>query len=255
MAAVDPFSTHDDQEHARLSSLAGAYDTATTAHLMRLGADDERRCLEVGAGAGSIARWLHDRGCEVTAIDLNTTFLGALPSAIDVAEADICRFRPDPVYDLVHARFLLDVVADLPAALDAMVGALRPGGKILIEEFDDVTADAAITTRHGLHDDVVAAKQLVWTTRGLDNFLGRRVMPELAQRGLTGLGAEGHLHLRRGGTPDVAPWRRSVIQLQTAMLETGRVDASDLDAYLKLLDDPDFYYFSPLVVATWGTAP
>src|SRR5438270_6702229 len=47
-------------EGERLTSLAGAFDPVTRRHLAALGLAAGWRCLEVGAGTGSIARWLSE---------------------------------------------------------------------------------------------------------------------------------------------------------------------------------------------------
>lgn len=49
------------QEHDRLHALEALFDDASAHHLARLGVGPGWRCLEVGAGAGGVARWLADR--------------------------------------------------------------------------------------------------------------------------------------------------------------------------------------------------
>ena len=66
----------------RLVALEEGYDPATVARLENLGVGRGWSCLEVGAGAGSITRWLSRRvgtGGQVMAADLDKSFLGALP--------------------------------------------------------------------------------------------------------------------------------------------------------------------------------
>lgn len=69
------------REPERLRALENACDPQTTAVLNRLGVGPGWRCLEVGAGAGSIAAWLADTvtpGGAVHAVDLDTTLLDQL---------------------------------------------------------------------------------------------------------------------------------------------------------------------------------
>ena len=66
-------------ELARLRLLEGVFDQKTRALLQSAGPLTGLKCLEVGAGAGSIAAWLRSEvgaGGEVTAIDANVRFLG-----------------------------------------------------------------------------------------------------------------------------------------------------------------------------------
>ena len=60
----------------RLRLLAALLDDGTFRLLERLGVQPGWRCLEVGAGGGSVAAWLCDRtapGGSVLATDLDTT--------------------------------------------------------------------------------------------------------------------------------------------------------------------------------------
>ena len=48
-------------ERVRLAGLELALDPGTREHLMRLGVGPGTRCLEIGAGGGSVACWLAER--------------------------------------------------------------------------------------------------------------------------------------------------------------------------------------------------
>ena len=73
----------------RLAALEEGYDPGTVSRLENLGVGRGWSCLEVGAGAGPITRWLGRRvgsGGEVVATDLDTSFL-------DVSDADNVEIR------------------------------------------------------------------------------------------------------------------------------------------------------------------
>lgn len=83
------------------------------------------RCLEIGGGRGSIARWL----CEyvgpkgrVTATDLDTGFLSGLSRPdLDVLRHDVTRDEfPESSFELVHVGAVLTAAeaARLAARLD-----------------------------------------------------------------------------------------------------------------------------------------
>jgi SAM-dependent methyltransferase len=95
------------QEQRRLALIEQCYDPPTTARLDRLGVARGWRCLEIGAGNGSISHWLCNRVApdgRVVAMDLNTRFLKDEPR-IEVRQGD---FLTEPVeqdfYDLVSCR-------------------------------------------------------------------------------------------------------------------------------------------------------
>src|ERR687887_1034052 len=70
---------HDwEQEPQRLQLLEEHADPTSVRRLEATGVDEGWRCLEVGAGRGSIARWLAQRvgpSGHVVALDLDTTLL------------------------------------------------------------------------------------------------------------------------------------------------------------------------------------
>jgi ubiquinone/menaquinone biosynthesis C-methylase UbiE len=125
----------------RLVALEEGYDPGTVSRLENLGVGRGWSCLEVGAGAGSITRWLGRRvgtEGEVVAIDLDTSFL-------DVSDADNVEVRqldlrsdslPENRFDLIHTRFILGHIPERVEIFDKLVGALRLGGRLLLEEMD-----------------------------------------------------------------------------------------------------------------------
>ncbi|MBV9281043.1 MAG: class I SAM-dependent methyltransferase [Chloroflexi bacterium] len=101
-----------EEERQRLVLLEEAHDPVTIRQLEAVEVGKGWRCAEVGAGAGSIARWLAERvGAtgRVIALDLDTRFLDAASyTNLEVRRQDIVH---DPLeegaYDLIHARYLL----------------------------------------------------------------------------------------------------------------------------------------------------
>ena len=53
--------TYLDAEHERLERVAALTDPATIRYLEQIGVGEGWQCAEVGAGSGSIARWLSNR--------------------------------------------------------------------------------------------------------------------------------------------------------------------------------------------------
>ncbi len=128
-------------EDDRLGMLEALFDPASRElrSLVRPG----WRCLEVGAGRGSMARWLAEQvgsDGEVVAIDIDTRYLDGhgLPN-LRVVRHDILS---DPVadlgeFDLVCSRLLLFWLAGrAQEAVDRMVSCLRPGGWLVDEDGD-----------------------------------------------------------------------------------------------------------------------
>src|SRR5947209_18822430 len=75
------FTHEDEAERERLAAIEAGLDPFTIECLEKIGVADGWHCLEVGAGAGSIAEWLCRRvgsSGRVVATDLQTKFLEAI---------------------------------------------------------------------------------------------------------------------------------------------------------------------------------
>src|SRR5207248_5380275 len=127
----------------RFSVLEAALDPTTFRHLRDRGVSSGWVCLEIGAGGGSVVRWLAEQvgpSGSVVATDLNLSWVaGTLETNVELRVHDIVR---DPVenssYDLVHARLVLLHLPQRNAVIDKLICALNPGGWLVLEEFTPV---------------------------------------------------------------------------------------------------------------------
>ena len=173
-----------DEELARLKLLEAVCDPWTFRHLDGIGIRQGWRCLEVGAGAGSVVRWLSDRlgvAGRVVAADLDPRFLGDLRAPnVEVRRCDITQDDIEPAsYDLVHCRALLAHMNDPADVLRRMVAALRPGGWLVAEEADYCTVeslDPAHPLAEAFHSCFRARIEFLSATNVMDLRYGR-VLP------------------------------------------------------------------------------
>src|SRR5699024_8719214 len=104
------FHAASDLGRAQMRHLEKLLDESTTALLSKAGPHPGSRCLEVGAGGGSIARWMaQSAGAEgeVAAVDLDTDHLASTPG-VQVHQHDITDGIPvDGEFDLIHARLVM----------------------------------------------------------------------------------------------------------------------------------------------------
>jgi 2-polyprenyl-3-methyl-5-hydroxy-6-metoxy-1,4-benzoquinol methylase len=128
-----------DRAKRRLARLEEYLDPFTQRRMTKLGIRDGLRCLEVGGGGGSVANWL----CEqvgptgrVVATDINIQFLQDIKhSNLTSIPHDIAvDSLPQSEFDFVHTRWLLHHLPEPERAISRMIGALRPGGWLLLEE-------------------------------------------------------------------------------------------------------------------------
>ena len=246
-----------ERERERLARLSAGFDPVTLAHLERLGVGPGWRCLEVGAGEGSVARWLAERvgpSGRVVATDIDPAFLDRGPN-LDVLQHDVTRepFPAEP-FDLAHTRLLLEHLPARATALEHVAAAVRPGGWVVVEDFD--WSSAVPGSRHGaeLIRRTIDVAMAVMGEAGYDQHYGRRLPDELNRVGLGDVDASGWVPLLRGGTAGIDWFRFSVERLR-APLVAGGLSEAETDALLHLLDDPEFCFFGPVLVTARGRRP
>jgi SAM-dependent methyltransferase len=247
-------------ERERLDSLTRLYDPGTLQVVDQLGVTEGWRCLDVGAGTGSLAQAIAQRTApsgRVTALDMDTRFLDPLASeALEVIAADVTR---DPLeqaaFDLVHARLLLEHLPAREAVLAALVSATRPGGWVLIEDFDWATV-LMVDPPSATHDKVAGAIRQLFTAHGYQPSYGRMLPRALRQAGLTDVGTRAQA-IQVTADPDagVPQWELLAAQFAPALLAAGLVSQADLDAFHALWHDGRTICFSPLMVSCWGRRP
>ncbi len=266
--APDPgtyaFGNQRPVQPERLRLLAELLDEGTFTALAALGAGSGWRCLEVGAGGGSVAAWLAGRVAPegfVLATDLDITVLRGLDHpCLEVRVHDIVGDPlPEAGFDLVHARLLLAWLADPQAGLARMAAALRPGGWLHIEEMDFLTL--APEPRLGpaaceLFTRVIHAHHAVLAERhAFDPFRGRRLAGDLAEAGLMDTGCQGRLAIWQGGQPGGRVWQLTLTQLRDELADSGLVTAAEVDQVVEMCGDPRFRFMSQATIAAWGRRP
>ena len=248
------------QARERMQAAESYLDPWTTSQFERIGIQPGWSCLEAGAGAGSIADWLCRRvGTEgnVVALDIDTRFVETLDHAnlelrrLDIAIEPLEQER----FDLVHARLLLSHLPDRVAVLTKLVRALKPGGWILVEDFDHVTVALVDAT---IHPDDARAVQIVrdatlsgMAARGVDLDLGRHLYGLLRQHGLSQVTADGHVFMACGGSQFTRFVSLGLRQLRSG-LSAGSDEQQAVDRVLSLSSDPAFAMMTHLLMSARG---
>ncbi len=135
------FANAAPQAAARLRALADIFDPGTVRHLEARGVDNGWSCLEVGGGLGTMTRWLANRVGQygqVLTTDIDTCHLDSmhLPN-VEVRRHDIVSDAlPEAAFDLACTRLVLEHVSEPDRALARMVRAVKPGGWVVVEDFE-----------------------------------------------------------------------------------------------------------------------
>ncbi len=251
------------QQRQRLAGLEAWFDPGSVRHLEALGVGAGWRCLEVGAGGGSIAVWLCQRVApngQVVATDLDTRFVEALNEPLlTVWRHDILADAlPEGAFDLVHSRFVVEHVPDPMLALRRMADALAPGGWLVAEGTDSVSwvSDPAMDAgAAALFSKWAEAFAQVCRDVGADAYAGRRLYGQLHALDLEDIEAEGRVFMVRGGSPNAEVWRLTAEQVADRVVQGGLLSGEEMGRVLTLLRDPAFVWMEGLVMAAWGRRP
>ena len=247
--------------HARFAALSALFDRATSRQLEDSGVGPGWQFLEVGGGGGSSAIWLSERvgaAGRVVVTDIDTRFLETitLPN-LEVRRHDIIRDPlPKEAFDLVHTRMVLIHLPERDEVLGRMAAALKPGGWLVCEEFDSLSAppDSAVSPGEVLLRTHVAMGRLSADNR-VDQRYGRLLYGRFRALGLVSLGAEARMSMVQCGSPGAALLRASYERRRTAMIDAGYLTEQEFDQDVARLDDADFVMPSPIMWTAWGRRP
>ena len=244
------------EERDRLAGIERLWDAGTFGLLERLGVGPGSRVAEVAGGGGSVVEWLGERvGPEgrVLATDVYLKFLEPLAGGpVEVLEHDIlAEPLPEGEFDFVHSRLLVEHIGF--GALPNLLAGLRPGGILLLEDYDMGCRGSDPDDPEG--DLMVDAVVDLMASVGFDRGCGRKLPGELEALGLEDVQSEGRVRLVRGGTPDTAFFKLSLGALRGRLVETGAATDAEVDGLLGRLDEPGTTRLSPVLVACWGRRP
>jgi ubiquinone/menaquinone biosynthesis C-methylase UbiE len=265
MSAASTYLLDNASEKAgtRMDVLARLYDPTTHRVLGSVGIAPGWRCLEVGGGGGSVARWLAERvgpAGSVLCTDLDTRIIergrASAPANLEIRRHDIAR-DPLPVaeFDLAHARLVMIHVPERERALESLVESLKPGGWLVIEDFD--SASIQPDTRVNRFETPLPTSEAVrkYLTRHQDGYFGRRLHGRFRELGLVQVSAEARMVMfdRHNGGDDLM--RVNFEQIGANLIAAGLITQQQIDADLEMLTRDEFAIPSPILWSACGRKP
>jgi SAM-dependent methyltransferase len=249
------FDNAAPQAPARLRALAEVFDPGTIRQLEARGIAEGWRCLEVGGGLGTMTRWLSARvgpHGSVLTTDIDTRHLQLLRLGnVEIRDHDVVEDSlPTEGFDLAYTRLVLEHVSDPARALANMVQAVKPGGWVVIEDFEV----APIGPDTEVPKTFLAMRQVI-ASMGVDQRLGRSLSGRLRSCGLEDVMAEGRVLLWSGGNAGTTLMRLNAEQLRDRILATGLVTADQYAEDLRRLEDDAFELRAPTLWTAWGRRP
>ena len=240
-------SNPEQAELERLQLIEKTHDPITFNLLNQLDITGYQ-CLEVGAGAGSVASWLADRvgsGGTVTAVDMNPRFIGN-QDKVEVIKGDIAELKLEPnTYDLVHSRFVFIHISHYQQALLNVINALKPGGTLIIEEPDFSISRLAAGIEAADIETVARVFESInqmYRQQGKNPFFGLSVPSLFQKAGLKQVSVHTFMPLAKGGENIVKIMKLSVQHLTETLIGTGAATHKDIERFLELSDNPEAWF-------------
>jgi len=237
-------------------------DPDTIHYLEEIGVSSGWRCLEVGAGAGTVAEWMCQRvgtAGNVVATDLDTGLLEDIESPnIEVRRHDIVNddLEKDH-YDLVHARYVLLHLKEWEAVLKKLVDSLKPGGWLFIEDpdLDEMKCDAATEDiDRAIIDRHFDAVKRMMSGIGMDMNFGSNTLKAFKDNKLESLKSESDAQVVFGGSQLAEIFRPSP-EMKESLVSAGLVTGEDVDEFTEGTRKPTFLFRSMKTVFTLGRKP
>lgn len=206
------------------------------------------RCLELGAGNGSVARWLGDavgRHGRVVATDIRPEHMRADVTGhprVEVRQHDVrTDALPSGPFDLVHARLLFAHLADRDALLPTLCEVLAPGGVLVIEEWGGAGPGVVLASPWPETAELYRRYQQaligMFAAAGNDPTWSTRVHQVMDAAGLIDVRTTVRARSWSGGTAGCQLPIEVSGQVRDRLLDHG-LDAEDLDVLRAQLTDP-----------------
>ncbi|MFD7709448.1 methyltransferase domain-containing protein [Streptomyces sp. NPDC059785] len=261
MTRTDGYLLDNRQAEAgqRFDAFATLFDPTTFRHMERLGIGSGWRCWEVGAGGTSVVSWLAKKvgpTGRVLATDIDTSWVSlADRSPVEVRVHDVSEENPpEEGFDLVHARLVLVHVTNRERALRSMVKALRPGGRLLVEDADPALQPLICPDEHGpeqqLANRLRTGFRSLLADRGADLSYGRKLPRLLREAGLRRVEADAHFPVTSSACAAVET--ATIRQIRDELVGAGLATNEDIDRHLAHVATGSMDLATAPMISAWG---
>ncbi|WP_262271397.1 methyltransferase domain-containing protein [Microvirga yunnanensis] len=239
-------------EAERLRLMSDLLDPPSRFHLSETGVGIGWRCLEIGAGNGSLSQWLAQRvgpTGHVIASDIRTDLMqGIAASNLEVRKFDVVNDEPsDAPYDLIAIRALLHHLPERRAVVSKVVRWLKPGGYLFVQEPDFYPT----WTVEPLSQKRFWEQFIQWAAaHQIDYYVGRSIPAWLQAEGLIDISSEGHAILYNGGSPFAEWWDYGIREVADKLKAESGISQATLDEFYDLSRDPDYWTTTIAFTAT-----
>jgi 2-polyprenyl-3-methyl-5-hydroxy-6-metoxy-1,4-benzoquinol methylase len=257
---ASPYAFNNDKPTASglLDALSTMLDPFTRIRLRQAGLTAGSRCLEIGAGAGTIAAFMADEvgpSGEVIATDIKPQHVRPHPGVNVIQHNITVDDLPAGEFDIIHARAVLQHLPERREVLARLAGALRPGGAVIIEELESRWSASVLATPDERADEIFTtyekALASVLVKAGNEPTWCRRVHQAMREIELADVNTEAWQSSWGGGTGMALLAYEGSTELHDKLVAAGMA-AEDLETMRRLAMDPALVLRGMLLLSTTG---
>ena len=254
-------------EYERLRRQSKMLEPITQSVLDRIGLSTGMSCLDLGCGPGEVMRLMAERvgpTGRVVGIDVDDRLGTEMLSILHGSGYEQCSFVTGKVqgleeietgyFDLVFARLLLLHVEDPVLALHKMYSRVKPGGRIVVQDFYFPTMDSYPTIEALVEFGTVFFG--VYDKEGRETRMGLKLPAFFIEAGIgapDGTDVAGFLHT--AGINMIAAVYRSVLPLALKHGITTKERSDWFFEEIRKLAGTDHYVLSPSLISAWKQKP
>lgn len=243
----------------RFEALSALFDPSTFRHFEALGVGEGWRCWEIGAGGPTVPAWLAGRvgpTGHVLATDIDVSWTEtAAAEGVEVLRHDVALDEPpDGPFDLIHARLVLVHVTGRDAALRSMVRALRPGGRLLIEDADPALQPLICPDEYGPEQELAnrlrRGFRRLLQQRGADLAYARTLPRLLREAGLADVEADAYFPIT---SPQCAVLEAATVQqVRDKLVAAGLATDEEIARHLANVAAGRLDLATSPMISAWG---
>ena len=193
------------------------------------------------------------------ATDLDPRHLAWLPERYDNVEVRqhnaVTDDLPTDRFDLAHTRLLVAYLPERESVIAKMTASVKPGGWLIIEDFDSGSLGAAYPTEAS--EKFRLASIEFFKRAGYDHLTGRRLPGWLRKEGLKDVDATGSVFSLRGSKSAVITpvYLAALRQQRTRMIQACLISEEDFGMLEQRYQDPEYDHLTHTMMTVWGRRP
>lgn len=219
------FDNDHDQASQLLTTLGAILDSETQKRLLEAGLTSGSRCLDLGAGAGTMSQWMAEQGGEVVAADIKPQHIRVHPRVTVVQVDASSDALPEGPFDIILIRMLLAWLPQRSQVLRKAIDRLACGGTIVTIDWESTWGKSllhsSIPDAQNYFTEFQKAFRKSMVAKGHDSIWYSKVHGEMVDAGLTDVRTTTASRSWRSGQPGAVLPLITTTEARERLIECG----------------------------------